>query len=297
VPRDLQRYFRMEARELIDGLHQALDRLKEITPTDEDRRPILRLTHALKGAARIAGHGALADAVHRFEERLGAARLTGIAGANAVAQLEEVERAFTVIFPPDPIAPEAPAVHEPLAEVTRQVREAAAATLDAAAQDALDRLVVEIALARDEVEPLRFVPLERIAMPVSLASLSAVEVVSGAARALVPLEAVRTVIRLAGAAVNAAPGGATVRFDRDTLPLVSLRVAFDPSADVRPPPEGGFGDEEDRFALILESTAGSIALGVRGPGRVVAVRESDWDLFLHTGEALMAVAQRSARLP
>ena len=133
-------------------------------------------------------------------------------------------------------------------------------------------------------------------MPVSLAHLSAVEVASGAARALVPLDAVRTVIRLAGAGVSAAPG-TTVRFERQTLPLVSLRLAFDPSAEVRPPSDGSAGEQEDRFALILESTAGPIALGVRGPGRVVAVHQSDWDLFLRTSEALIAVAQRSARQP
>jgi len=293
VPRDLQQYFRTEARELIDGLRQELARLQGVTPTDEDRRPMRRLAHTLQGAARIAGHGALADAVHRLEERLGAARFAGIAGANALAQLDEVEQLFTTICPPDPMAPAAPPVHEPLAEVTRQVREAAAATLDAAAQDALDRLVVEIALARDEAEPfspLNLVPLERIAMPVSLASLSAVEVASGDARALVPLDAVRTVIRLSGSGVSAAPGGATVRFAEETLPLVSLRLAFDPSAV-------SSDEQEDRFALILESTAGPIALGVRGPGRLVTVREADWDLFLRTSEALIAVAHRSARHP
>ena len=56
-------------------------------------------------------------------------------------------------------------------------------------------------------------------MPVSPGSLSAVEVASGAARALVPLDAVRTVIRLAGARVSAGAGGAMVRFERETVPL------------------------------------------------------------------------------
>lgn len=296
MPRDLQQYFRTEAQELIEGLRQELARLQGITASDEDRRPILRLAHTLKGAARVSGHGALADAVQGLEERVSAPRLAGIAGVNALAQMDAVERAFAGICPAEPSAPESPSVHEPLADVTRQVREAAAATLDAAAQDALDRLLVEIAMARDEIEPLRCVPLEHIAMPVSLASLSAVEVASGAARALVPLDAVRTVIRLAAAGVHVVPGGAAVQAGRETLPLVSLRLAFDPSAQVQPS-DGSYDEREDRFALILESIAGPFALGVRGPGRLVAVRQSDWDLFLRTSEALAAVAQRSARLP
>ena len=149
-------------------------------------------------------------------------------------------------------------------DAARRASEAAAA-LDAAGRDALDRLLAGIAQVRGSAGHFQVIPLERIEVPVSSGSLAALDVASGAARALVPLDAVRSVIRLAGARVSAGAGGATLRFERETLPLVSLRLAAGLSTDVRSTLEAASDADEDRFAVIVDSTAGPVALGVADP--------------------------------
>lgn len=286
MPRDLQQYFRIEARELLAGLRQRLQEGSLASaPVDEDRRLLLRSVHTLKGAASVAGHPDIADAVRRLENTLGAARLSVTAGAEAILMLNELDEMFATLE-----------LSAAPSDAARRVSEAAAA-LDAAGRDALDGLLAEIARARGHAGHFRVIPLERIEVPVSPGSLSALDVASGAARALVPLDAVRTVIRLAGAGVRSGAGGAMVRFERETVPLVSLRLAAGLTTEVRPTLEWAAGADEDRFALIVDSTAGLFALGVRGPGRVVTVRDSDWDRFLLTVEALITVLRPPARQP
>jgi chemotaxis protein histidine kinase CheA len=282
VPRDLQQYFRIEGRELLAGLRQGLQ--ERSLASAEDRRLLMRSLHTLKGAASVAGHPDIADAVHRLEDTLASARLSGTAGAEAIAMVNELDQMFATLE-----------LSAAPSDAARRISEAAAA-LDAAGREALDLLLAEIARTRGDAGHFRVVPLERIEVPVSPGSLSALEVASGTARALVPLDAVRTVIRLAGARVSAGAGGATVRFEGDTVPLVSLRLATGLSTEARSALELADTDE-DRFALIVDSTAGLVALGVRGPGRVVTVRDSDWDQFLRTIEALITVLRPSARQP
>ena len=284
MPRDLQQYFRIEGRELLAGLRHGLqERSLASAPLEEDRRRLMRTVHTLKGAASVAGHPDIADAVHRLEDTLAATRLSGT--AEAIATLNELDRMFASLE-----------LSAAPSDAARRVSEAAAA-LDAAGREALDRLLGEIAQPRGDAGHFRVVPLERIEVPVSAGSLSALDVASGAARALVPLDAVRTVIRLAGARVSVGAGGAMVRFERATVPLVSLRLATGLSAEVRPTFEAAPDADEDRFALIVDSTAGLVALGVRGPGRVVTVRDSDRDRFLRTVEALITVLRPPARQP
>jgi hypothetical protein len=122
-------------------------------------------------------------------------------------------------------------------------------------------------------------------------------VASGAARALVPLDSVRTVVRLAGAGVSAGPGGTTLRFERGIAPLVSLRLAAGLSTEVRSSFEPEADADEDRFAVIVDAAAGPVALGVRGPGRVVTVPESGRDQLVSTIKALLAVPLPPPRQP
>lgn len=391
MPRDLQQYFRIEARELLDGLRQGLIRQRGGGGSDEDRRQLARLAHTLNGASRIAAHQGMVDAVRRLEDELGAVHFDTAAAAEALARLDEVQGILASLEAP---ATPADADAAGPAEMNRQAREAAA-VLDAAGQEALDRLTAEIAQVRgDGGGRQRLAPIDsirpsleqamretadalgtevrlemtggdrridadglsllcdalvqlvrnavahgieapaaraargkpatgsiridvqqaggrlaiscrddgrgmdvasiraglsgrgvgrtivrdvadrlkgevriatdmekgttvRIEVPISLASLAALEVVSGDARALVPLDAVRSVVRLAASATAGA--AATVLFDRETVPLVSLRDAFGMAGQ----------DEEDRFALIVDAIDGRIALGVRGPGRVM----------------------------
>jgi two-component system chemotaxis sensor kinase CheA len=70
APRDPFRYFRVEARELLDGLGQALLQLEREGDTAEALARLLRHAHTLKGAARVVKHQALAELAHAVEGAL-----------------------------------------------------------------------------------------------------------------------------------------------------------------------------------------------------------------------------------
>lgn len=69
MPRDLQRFFRAEARDLIDRLESGFERL-DGGDNQDVLKELLRLAHTLKGAARVAGHAPVATTVHQLEEIL-----------------------------------------------------------------------------------------------------------------------------------------------------------------------------------------------------------------------------------
>src|ERR1043166_4038504 len=65
---DPDRYFRPEARELLEHLNQGVLELErdgiDVVPR------LLRLAHTLKGAARVVRQGAIADYAHAIEDSL-----------------------------------------------------------------------------------------------------------------------------------------------------------------------------------------------------------------------------------
>jgi two-component system chemotaxis sensor kinase CheA len=69
VAKDIYRYFRIEARELIDGLAQGALAIEKGS-ADAQVAPLLRITHTLKGAARVVKQGVIADSAHALEEVL-----------------------------------------------------------------------------------------------------------------------------------------------------------------------------------------------------------------------------------
>ncbi|MNS21497.1 Chemotaxis protein CheA [compost metagenome] len=79
MAKDRYQYFRIEARELIEGLTAGLLALDRSGGDGRfgavDR--LLRLAHTLKGAARVVGVGAVADAAHALEGLLAADRAPG----------------------------------------------------------------------------------------------------------------------------------------------------------------------------------------------------------------------------
>src|SRR5690349_5516947 len=64
---DAYRYFRIEARELIDELAAGLADLGRGEPTSETVGRLLRHAHTLKGAARVVAQSGIADHTHALE--------------------------------------------------------------------------------------------------------------------------------------------------------------------------------------------------------------------------------------
>lgn len=77
MARDPFRYFRLEARELLDQLGQGVLDLEKGS-ADPDLVPrLLRLSHTLKGAARVVKQSEIADRAHALEDALAAVRAAG----------------------------------------------------------------------------------------------------------------------------------------------------------------------------------------------------------------------------
>src|SRR5579862_4579761 len=95
MARDPYRYFRIEARELIDQLGQAALDLEKGTAGEGQVASMLRVAHTLKGAARVVKERAIADQAHAIEDALAEFR----DGRRAVPReaLEAVMRAVDVI--------------------------------------------------------------------------------------------------------------------------------------------------------------------------------------------------------
>ncbi|HTL53041.1 MAG TPA: response regulator [Planctomycetota bacterium] len=68
--KDPYRYYRIEARELLDGLHQGLLELERGGTAKEPVGKLLRLAHTLKGASRVVKQLPSAELAHTLEETL-----------------------------------------------------------------------------------------------------------------------------------------------------------------------------------------------------------------------------------
>ena len=77
MPRDRFRYFRVEARELLEHLGQSVLDLEKGTPSPDLVARLLRLAHTLKGAARVVKQQEIADQAHAVEDTLAALREPG----------------------------------------------------------------------------------------------------------------------------------------------------------------------------------------------------------------------------
>lgn len=70
MPDDPYRYFRPEAREILDRLSQGVLELEKGEPAADLTAGLLRLAHTLKGAARIVKQREIADLAHEIEDAL-----------------------------------------------------------------------------------------------------------------------------------------------------------------------------------------------------------------------------------
>src|ERR1700690_3061715 len=77
MERDPYRYFRVEARELVDQLGKGALELDKGTAAPELIAVMFRLAHTLKGAARVVKQREIADRAHATEDALTPFRETG----------------------------------------------------------------------------------------------------------------------------------------------------------------------------------------------------------------------------
>ncbi len=71
MAQDPYRYFRIEARELLEGLSQGVLELERGAPAKDVVGRLLRLAHTLKGASRVVKQSGIGDLAHAIEDSLG----------------------------------------------------------------------------------------------------------------------------------------------------------------------------------------------------------------------------------
>jgi len=76
VAQDPYRYFRIEARELLDQLARSVLDLEKAADASDGVARLLRLAHTLKGAARVVNQREIAEQAHSIEDLLGPLRDT-----------------------------------------------------------------------------------------------------------------------------------------------------------------------------------------------------------------------------
>ncbi|MFP5502242.1 MAG: ATP-binding protein, partial [Candidatus Sericytochromatia bacterium] len=192
-PADRYRYFRIEAKELLEGLAAGVLALERETDAHELKR-LLRLAHTLKGAARVVEQGEIAEAAHALEEVLqplqghagpapkaavdAALALTDAIG-EALGRLSEEPPAELLQAPAAPQAAEEPSetVRVSLADLETLLAGIAEANvqLDGLRQrlggegagardltDRLDRAQNELEIVRERAHHMRLLPAHRI---------------------------------------------------------------------------------------------------------------------------------------
>jgi len=116
--KDPYRYFRVEARELIEALNRFALELERSGGGAEPVAQILRNAHTLKGAARVVKHAALAELAHAAEGVLEPYRNGGTVTKEAIDRLlaivDQMTAALGSLQPADATAPpSAPSVATP----------------------------------------------------------------------------------------------------------------------------------------------------------------------------------------
>lgn len=102
MSKDPYRYFRIEARELVESLGRGVLALEKGRTPSETVARLLRDAHTLKGAARVVKQTAIADATHRLETILAAQRDAGRAAGPADVEallrlVDEITKGITLL--------------------------------------------------------------------------------------------------------------------------------------------------------------------------------------------------------
>ena len=130
MARDPYKYFRVEARELVDALARAALEIEKGSGGNEPVAQMLRLAHTLKGAARVVRQPEIADVAHAIEGLLAPHRDQGTAAEPALAEpvlrmLDAITSRLSALEPEAPHAAEkaAPATPETLRSVRVEIAE------------------------------------------------------------------------------------------------------------------------------------------------------------------------------
>jgi len=131
MAKDSFKYFRVEARELLEGLTQGVLQLEKGPFAPDVLAKLLRLAHTLKGAARVVRQPRIAELAHEIEsvlatQREAAAAPTADQAAALLRFLDEITSQLRALDPdaaPQPARPERPAVEEPFETVRVEIQD------------------------------------------------------------------------------------------------------------------------------------------------------------------------------
>ncbi len=153
---DPYKYFRVEARELIDGLSQGVLQIERGAGSSEELARLLRLAHTLKGASRVVKQTSIAEAAHAIEDVLAPHRRGGDKPVSAdeinqvLKLIDSVEMALKALEPSTEAAhPTAPPAVEDTFQTARVSIDELDALLEAVSQagiqlGALGKMGVEL---------------------------------------------------------------------------------------------------------------------------------------------------------
>ncbi len=223
MARDPYKYFRVEARELVDGLGRAALEIEKGGPATDVITAMLRLAHTLKGASRVVRQGPIAELAHAVEEQLVPYRAAGSGpvareAIDAVLRLLDDISSRVAMLEPAGDRPQAagPAPPEPLSTVRVEIEE-----MDGLLRGVSETAVRLAAVRRD---------LDDLARSRRLAS-GLVDLLPAAPRARAVAEELGSLIvrverNLAAGLDHADREMAQVRDRADEMRLVSARAAF-----------------------------------------------------------------------
>jgi two-component system chemotaxis sensor kinase CheA len=136
MAKDPYQYFRVEARELLDGLTQGILQLEKgpCDPPFEGVARLLRLAHTLKGAARVVKQPRIAERAHKIESILTTHReselpLTKAQGSELLLLLDEISSHLSEISSLAPASAESTPMLSGTSDPTRLTAEAPLETL------------------------------------------------------------------------------------------------------------------------------------------------------------------------
>jgi two-component system chemotaxis sensor kinase CheA len=107
MSKDPFRYFRIEARELVDALQRGVIALGS-PPEPEQVRALMRASHTLKGAAGVVRQSEIARLAHELEDKLAAKQSTDA----LLPLLDAISRELAALGAPPPPVANAPVVSE-----------------------------------------------------------------------------------------------------------------------------------------------------------------------------------------